>query len=246
MSNNVGENKVHTSEVFKNWFEVFALLLAALWALYTFYFDKVLTPANEPPYLNVSAELTIEGEKDSFYVVKTVGRIKNTGKIRTFIHAASFQVLAYRIDPDNCSDSVFVYELKRNVSHSEVFPRYYVDSLSVMNAGKFVGDGWRMDPGEEFIRSFLTLIPRKSFDAASCEIDIYASRRPETKLQIDWQVNDTGIIRLRPYKMPEHEALSNIKHPEIIRQLGLGVCYHKAEIFLPGSATNKRLSTSKL
>src|SRR5690349_4789811 len=100
----VSESKIKRAEYLKNWVEIIAIMLAAPWALYNFYFDKVFTPANEPPYLNISSNHTIQGEKDSFYLVRSTVLIKNTGKIRTIIHAGCFNLTAFRVQPNPDAD----------------------------------------------------------------------------------------------------------------------------------------------
>lgn len=225
-----GDEKIKQIEYFKNWVEVIAILLAAPWALYNFYFDKILTPANEPPYLNISSHHAIQGEKDSFYIVRSTILIKNSGKIRSVIHAGCFNLTAFRVQPNLAGDQQYAKLIEKYIDEAPGIPRYYEDSCSVINAGKLVEDGWRMDPGEEYSRSFLSMVPKNRFEALRFYAEVYASRKVEDKLSIKWQVDNTGTINLELHKMPENELLDSKKHGALIKKLGLGRSYNMEEI----------------
>lgn len=228
----VNDSKIQKTTYVKNWVEIIAILLAAPWALYNFYFDKISTPAKEPPYLNISSNHSIEGEKDSFYLVRSTVLIKNKSKIRTIVHAGCFNLSAFEINPAFLNDDQYSGIVQKYVDSASSIPRFYEDNAFVVNTGKIVEDEWRMDPEEEYSRSIISIVPKSRFDALRFYIEIFASRKNEKKLNIKWLVDGAGNISLELRTMPENELLNPEKHAALIKKMGLGRSYVMEEFFI--------------
>lgn len=232
----ISESKIKVSEWFKNWAEIIAICIAAVWAFYTFKFETEIAPASEPPYLNISSIHTIDGEKDSFYLVRSTVLIRNTGKIRSFLHAGSFNITVFRVQEYKQTDSQYAKLVSDYIGEAPCIPRFTEENTMVVNAGKIIEDEWRMDPEEEYTRSIISLVPKNKFHALRFYTEIYASRKKDKDLRIKWHVDQTGIINIELRKMPQDEPLDSEKHQAFIDNMALGRCYNMEEIVL----TSKR------
>jgi hypothetical protein len=93
------EMRMLRARVVRDVVQVVALTAAAVWAVYTFWYQASFLPANEVPNVVLSSTLEIVGERDGFVALKAHLRAQNPGKARVRIISESINLVGSRFSP---------------------------------------------------------------------------------------------------------------------------------------------------
>lgn len=138
---------------------IFAIAVAAIWAIYTFHYQNSTLPSFEPTSLNFKSTFIKQSEDDSFYFYKLNINVENNSKIQEKC-IAFFNIDGYRWAylPNN---SMFNIWQNVNLKVSDYLRNFeYADSTNFELAyGKIMDDNTILNPGQQF--SVEDIIPIK-------------------------------------------------------------------------------------
>ena len=163
----------HATAIVRDVVEVVAIVLAGIWALYTFVYEERIKPAGEPASIVVTGSLQRQAERNGLVELAYDVTLKNTGSTRVYIAAAGFAADGIRFTasplyqrrPDGSfteydRDAHMSY--RRSVYRVEQFTKY---------ANKSFTSGYDIGPGEEVPYSGFFAVRRSDYD----EVVMYAS-----------------------------------------------------------------------
>ena len=156
------------TEILKDWLQIIAIFIAASWAIYTFYFEKILEPSKYPTFLTINSDVTKVSENEEFTQYKVKLTVLNKSKARECLLASWYEMDAFKLNIDTGINNAGYYQmLLKYWGNSSRVPRYSsydFDNYKVVNTGKILNEGVWLNPDQEFTQEFVTLIPNHTFE----------------------------------------------------------------------------------
>jgi hypothetical protein len=198
-------------EVIKNYAQVAAIMIAALWGIYVFVYENIYRPSKEEPDVIISARLEEGGRARGLVAVKATAR--NVGKRLANVLGAWFNVEGFKI---NGKDGAYVGPYKENVE-SQVRRRTEGGSEIDMNASRysdydeanagnrsyvfstnFLLNRSQLETNEEDSKVVTFFVPEKDFDLVRVILHVVYIR-DDRFVRREWVVDDDGQLRLVRY-----------------------------------------------
>ena len=189
------EHKKSKTEVFKDWLQILALIIAAIWAGYTFWFEKILEPSKYPSFLTFKSEITQVSEIGNNNLYKLKISILNKSKSRESLLASWFEIDACKLMIDTTiSNEKYVQEINSQWYNKPRFPRYTnydTTSYKVVNTGKLLNEHVSLHPDQEFTQEFLTLIPKGIYHEIRLRLGAITAK-DDQDMKVYWFRNSDG------------------------------------------------------
>jgi hypothetical protein len=172
-------HRIHGLHVARDIVEIVAIVLAGIWAFYTFVYENQIKPAFAPPELNFSATLQKVGEHRGLVGVRIRAEYENVGT--THLH---FLGLAINVDGQNVRPSRALRPAELtpsdapNTATLQAFytltPRTPVFTLAYLTqlADPRTGFDYGLDPGNKFPIDEIFYVPSRRFDRLIAHMDV--------------------------------------------------------------------------
>ncbi|HVF67006.1 MAG TPA: hypothetical protein VM914_05060 [Pyrinomonadaceae bacterium] len=199
-------------EIIKDYAQVVAILIAALWAIYVFFYENVYKPSQESPDVITSAILEEGGRAKGLIAVKATATARNVGKRRANIMGAWFNVEGVRVNA-RADDGALVGRYRANVEgqarnkspdgaeidmHASRYSDYdeaNAGGRSFIFSTNFLLNRSALEPNEEESKVVTFFVPEKDFDLV--RVILHVVYVVDGRLfRRDWLVDDAGQLRL--------------------------------------------------
>jgi len=201
----------------RNVLSIIAIFLAAAWGLYTFYYEKIDLPKREPPFVSLTSSQEVFPRSDGSFVVRTIITVKNPSKARCKIIASAFNLFAMKTSFVKVDDSTFTAAIRENIPEFDRFGRSAESHVLVLQSGVLLETPWWLDPDEQTIRDFISIVPDTSFNSIRFRASLITGKETGG-LSVDWQVEDDGSVGYEVIKLPEKELLDFEKHKSFVTE----------------------------
>ena len=183
------------TEHLKDWLQITAIFIAAIWAIYTFYFEKILAPSKYPTFLTLNSEISKVSENENYALYRVKITVLNKSKVRESLLASWYEVDAFSLLIDTTiTDKRYIQILDSNWGNYIRFPRYnYYDysNYKVVNSGKILNEGLWLNPDQEFTEEFVTLLPNNKYEELSLTLNAITAK-DNAGMHVHWFDNPDG------------------------------------------------------
>jgi hypothetical protein len=188
----------HPSAVIRDVVEIVAIILAGLWAIYTFIYVERIKPGFEEPRIVVTGSIARVGTRGNLMALRYQSTIHNTGTVpfsivATAVSAVGIRYAATKVPDDRTRFDGAVREFSRDarvVSRSVVY--------SDINLTRFVdkkySGGYTLGAGEEVPLSGTVLVRRDAYDEVEFDSSVALAKDTSEPLAVLSHVNSDGVI----------------------------------------------------
>jgi hypothetical protein len=147
--------------------EVIAIVLAGLWALYVFVYEKQIVPALTEPAPTFLVTMRHVGNDGSFAVIRLDEVVSNSGSQTVYFYGHSLTVLAGTVTPRRTGGQIYADPL---ANYSHAYFKYskgvpvFRDAWVTREGNPAAHAGLDVLPGETTTRSSEFYVPRGKFD----------------------------------------------------------------------------------
>ena len=151
----------------KDWIQIVALFIAAGWAVYTFYYEKVYEPKHSPPFMTMTGEIQKISENNNYAFFKIKITLRNDSKTVQLIPAAWFQVFGLRIKTaDYGADSGY---LKTTVGKCRYIYNKHTDLVSW---NTIISENSGLESNQTIYQSNMLVVPKNEYQALNLRCTI--------------------------------------------------------------------------
>lgn len=228
-------------EIIKDYVQVFALLIAASWAIWVFFYENVYKPMQEVPNVIISTSLEEGGRGKKLIAVKAKATARNVGKREAKILAAWFNVEGFTVGlKDGAAADAYranvLSQLQRKTKegaeidmHASRYADY--DEANEQNrryifSTNFLLNHSALNPDEEDSKVVTFYVPENEFDLVRVILHVVYSA-DDSLVRREWAADADGRLRLVRYiraceGCPEEELNpARPEHRELGRQYGM-------------------------
>jgi hypothetical protein len=188
----------HPSAVIRDMVEIVAIVLAGLWAIYTFIYVERIKPGFEEPRVVVTGSIARVGVRGNLIALRYESTIHNTGIVpfsivATAVSAIGIRYAATKVPDDRTRFNGAVNEfsrdarvVSRNVVYSNIALTRFVDK-------KYSG-GYTLGAGEEVSLSGTILVRRDAYDEVEFDNSVALAKDTHMPFAVVSRVNPDGVI----------------------------------------------------
>lgn len=185
-----------TSRVVRDVLQSVALIIAAMWGAYTFFYREIIIPARRPAALVVSPSLEAIGRRGDTVLAKATFVIVNHSDSRVYAPAIWYSVRGLKLQPVATEDSAYLRANRENADKP-----YPTARFSQFTAADVIGEGkintevetW-FDPGGEQRVEQILYIPADRYDAAQLSVQYLVTKDIHELKQVRWLTTDDGDL----------------------------------------------------
>ena len=217
-------------QAFQSWATTLGIIIAGVWAVYTFIYKEIIIPETSP--INVSVNLSIKEAGTAsdnptgpdLSAVEVALTATNPSARTVYILGGAFGIFGQRITSPEESDK-FIDAVRADISTSG---GYYAEKYAKASAAELLAGGqpiedFALRPGETARRSLIIHFPRKTYD--QMEVQVYiatvGSLKGRKEVSVKWSLTDkvhftvygtdNGKQRMIPnMNIPEDEFLDSV------------------------------------
>lgn len=248
--------KKSKAEKFREWAQFVILIIAGIWAAYTFHFNyskELQVQANRPASLVVTGSLEEIGRKSGLALVRAKVHVVNKREVKIFAPALWFTVTGNRFSayseqvPDDalrCEDG----------SLPEVFTQYSDCEPEVLAAWRLPGwVAWYEQDGES-THEQLFYVSVKKYHALQLLVGYAVARNIDQIASVEWKIEKgaftptilmkkTGFDKSHPQLVEAYDPVENQHHEDLMKQYGIGWENHISSLsFLPNSKAGRQVT----
>ena len=184
------------ARVLRDALQAFALLIAALWGLYTFLYKEVIVPRNRPAALVVTPMLEAIGRRGDVVLARATFQMVNRSDSKVYVPAMWYSVRGLKLESVEQEDTAYLRLNRENAQ--KPFP---TARFSQFTAADLVGAGkvstevetW-FEPGAEQRVEQLLYIPADRYDAAQLSVQYLISKDIHEVKEIRWRTTEQGDL----------------------------------------------------
>jgi hypothetical protein len=234
--------------------QAFALLIAALWGLYTFVYKEVIVPRNRPAALVVTPTLEAIGRHGDTVLARATFQMVNHSDSKVYAPAIWYSVRGLRLEGLKQDDSTYLRQLREDAQKPYPTARFsHFTGVDLLGTGKVNTEveSW-FEPGAEQRVEQILYIPADRYDAAQLQVEFLISKDVHEVKEIRWTTGDDGDLEPRLVFAPGSPyagapaALSDTvpRYVRWLRANKAGVSYATATLSLwrdgPGAAPSAK------
>lgn len=184
------------ARVLRDALQAFAILIAALWGLYTFVYKEIMVPRNRPASLVVTPTLEAIGRRGNTVLARATFYMVNHSDSKVYAPAIWYSVRGLRLEAMEQEDSTYL-RLNRE-SAQQPFPTARFSQFSVVDliaTGKVNTEveNW-FEPGAEQRVEQILYIPADRYDAAQLAVQSLISKDVQDIREIRWRTGEQGDL----------------------------------------------------
>jgi hypothetical protein len=183
------ERNVAIRNSIKDWLQIIALLVAAGWAGYTFYYDKIYEPKSLPPFIVSHSQIVKISEDKSFEMFRVTISVQNKSQVDETFPASWFMIFANQITRGD-DDAVISQNDESgsknfSIGHGELI---YWNNVCVENT--------ILQPEQEFTLDRILVTPKKKKYEAFTIIGQFITANTD-HLITSWNNQDNQVINVK-------------------------------------------------
>lgn len=153
-------------EKFKATVEVFAIVLAGVWAFYQFIYEDKIKPFQETPSLTITVKLEKLGTHGPWQAIRGTETVVNDSKIRVSILARTINIYGLDVVAKPKDAPFALVDAVWNVNHTyRIDNPILMQSHAVLFSGNSNGNGrWWLQPGDTSTRSAIYFVKTGQYD----------------------------------------------------------------------------------
>lgn len=245
-------------ELIKDYAQVFALVLAASWAIWVFFYENIYKPRQESPNVIVSTSLEESGRDKGLIAVKTTATAKNVGKRSASIISAWFNVEGFHLTrkdgpaADGYRGNV-LNQLRRQTPeggeidmHASRYSDYDADNTlnrKYIFSTNFLLNHSALSPDEDESKVITFHVPENEFDLVRVILHVVYAKDGRF-IRRDWSADADGQLKPVTYiracdKCPEEEyKATNEVHLGLRQKYGMTHVQSVVDLPLWGKAAS--------
>jgi hypothetical protein len=215
-----------TSRLIRDLLQSLALVIAAMWGAYTFFYREIIIPARRPAALVVTPSLEEIGRRGDTVLAKATFLIVNPSESRVYAPAIWYSVFGLKLQAVAMEDTAYLRRNRENADKPHATARF-----SQFTAADVIGEGkinseveyWFDSNGQQRVEQIL-YIPADRYDAAQLSVQYLATKDIHELKQVRWRTMDDGELDPRlvfaegsPYAGPPAELSDTV--PRYVRWL---------------------------
>lgn len=184
------------ARVLRDVLQAFALLIAALWGLYTFVYKEVIVPRNRPAALVVTPSLEAIGRQGDMVLARATFQMVNHSDSKVYAPAIWYAVRGLKLESLDQDDSTYLRQLGTDAQKPYPTARFSQFAVvDVIGTGKVTNEveTW-FEPGAEQRVEQILLIPADRYDAAQLQVQALISKDVHEVKQIRWRTTADGDL----------------------------------------------------
>lgn len=187
----------HRSAIVRDVVEVVAIILAGIWAIYTFVYVERIKPAMEEPRVLLSGSLQKLGEQRGLVALEFNMTMRNAGSTNVYLIASAFTATGVRFTSSGTPTTATLFKgaLKiytRDARTLSRTPVYRLVNLTRYADSRY-GGGFEITPGEAIPFSSVFLVRKRDFDEVSLDASIGYTKINSRVYPTRVRVNPVGI-----------------------------------------------------
>jgi hypothetical protein len=188
-----------TSRVLRDVLQSIALIIAAMWGAYTFFYREIIIPARRPAALVVTPSLEAIGRRGDTVLARATFLMVNHSDSRVYAPAIWYSVRGLKLQPIAADDSTYLRENRESAEKPYATARFsQFTAADVIGEGKINGEvEYWFDPnGEQRVEQIL-YIPADRYDAAQLSVQYLVIKDIHELKQVRWRTTDDGELEPR-------------------------------------------------
>lgn len=237
-------------ELSNSWLQAIALILAGIWAVYTFGYKEIWIPMTAPITISSKINLNVVGEKiidgKKFKAVNAIFEITNKSK-RQAIFLQSIYVVKGRKVLNYATNIKYIdklnMDLAKDGNHDDKNSYKYIQlsNNNIIEAGQIYTD-WSLYPDETSQRSVLIYVPVDKYDEISVRVS-YPIVNKYGVAAVKWVLTDNSYIE-QIYSIQKNGKTQEVKNGEVSRftkEIDYGIIEEYQSLSLWEKSTDGRL-----
>ena len=187
------------SAVLRDAIQAVALLLAAVWGVYTFVYKEVVLPAKQPAALVVTPSLEAIGRRGDLVLARATFHMVNHSHSKVYVPAMWYAVRGLKLEAVTPEDTTYLRENRDAASKPYPTARFSQYTASdVIATGKVSTEveTW-FEPEAEQRVEHLLYIPADRYDAAQLGVEYLISKDIGDVREIRWRTTEAGDLEPR-------------------------------------------------
>lgn len=161
-------------EKLNTWVQTIALVLAGIWAIYTFVFKEIWVPRSSPAFISADVDVSHSGATDSLEAIQLRFTLKNQGERAVYTLPSVATVWASRVQKVDISRSKFIDDINSVLVTDAVDSRIFLRHGGVSEP-ELVGvfrlfSGYEFLPNSTAANEVLIYVPPGEYD--QLEVDV--------------------------------------------------------------------------
>jgi hypothetical protein len=184
------------ARVLRDVLQAFALLIAALWGLYTFVYKEVIVPRNRPAALVVTPTLEAIGRRGDTVLARATFQMENTSASKVYAPAIWYAVRGLKLEAVDQDDSTYLRQLSKDAQKPFPTSRFsQFTAVDVLGTGKLNSEveTW-FEPGAQQRIEQILLIPADRYDAAQLQVQYLISKDVHEVTEVRWRTTADGDL----------------------------------------------------
>ena len=224
---------------FQSWATTIGIIIAGVWAVYTFVYKEIIIPETSP--INVSVNLSIKEAGtasdnptgSALSAVEVALTASNPSARTVYILGGAFAIFGQHVTSPKASDK-FVDDVRSDLSESN---GYYAEKYAVASAAEFLAGGqpiedFALRPGESARRSVIIHFPRKAYDQMLVRVYIPTVGSLEGRKEVSVKWGFSPDLGFTVYRIDNGKQIENVMEDKFLELLGFQVFTTSAQLSL--------------
>lgn len=198
---------INKSKTINLWIQSIAIVVAGLWAVNVFMFEKIWMPFSAPAALNVEVSLKKISSNADKTTVEICINLNNPNVRKQFVLPSIFIVYGNSYSNNeltNFKDAYINEEL--NIDDDSIISGFErTKDQDIISVGKIYGN-WVFEPNEKATRTYIVEIPNK-YSNIECYTRIITTDKKYKDISLKWQINQDDSVE---YKIEKLNNATNI------------------------------------
>ena len=185
-----------TSRLIRDLLQSVALIIAAMWGAYTFFYREIIIPARRPAALVVTPSLEAIGRRGDTVLAKATFLMQNHSDSKVYAPAIWYTVRGLKLQPVATEDTAYLRANRENADKPYPTARFsQFTAADVIGEGKINGEvEYWFDPGGEQRVEQILYIPADRYDAAQLSVQYLVTKDIHELKQVRWRTTDDGDL----------------------------------------------------
>ena len=188
-----------SARIVRDLVQAFALIVAAMWGVYTFIYKEIVIPARRPASLVVTPTLEAIGRRGDTVMARATFELVNRSDSKVYVPAVWYSVRGLKLEPIATEDTAYLRQNRLNAQQP-----YPTARFSQFTAADVIGIGkvnteveYWFEPGAEQRVEQLLYIPADRYDAAQLMVQYLVVKDVHEVKEVRWRVTDDGDLEPR-------------------------------------------------
>ncbi|HEX6747176.1 MAG TPA: hypothetical protein VF092_07735 [Longimicrobium sp.] len=188
-----------SARIVRDLVQAFALIVAAMWGVYTFIYKEIVIPARRPASLVVTPTLEAIGRRGDTIMARATFYLVNRSDTKVYAPAVWYSVRGLKLEPMATEDTAYLRQNRLNAQQPYPTARFsQFTAADVIGIGKVSTEmEYWFEPGAEQRVEQILYIPADRYDAAQLMVQYLVAKDIDEVKEVRWRVTDYGDLEPR-------------------------------------------------